>query len=1027
MRKITTFLLFFLFSVVQVWAQTRTITGKVTDDKGAGIAGATVRATGGKGGTTTKADGSFSLVVNENAKTLTISGLDLETQTVKIPATGPVSVKMEAAKKGELEIVEVNTGYGKVNKNKYTGAATTLKPKDFANTPVGSIDQLFQGRVPGLLSLTGSGAPGTSANVIIRGTGSISGSNDPLYIVDGVPVESNVFQGINPADFASIDILRDAAGTALYGNRGSAGVIVVTTKRGVAGKPQFSYSGQFGYKDRPAFTYDMMTSKELLKAQEAYGNILQIDNTTNTMNNLPGWYYSALNPANIGITPAEIAANKAILDSMGGINTNWRDLFLRKGSFSNQTMSIRGGTGKTTYFSQIGLYNEEGITLRTDMKRISWRTNIDYSDDKFSFTFNSAFAYTKRNFQQSSSSNSLGNPFLISNLNVPYALAYKPDGTLYTGNRAISQKFNAANTLDLTMLDRNYNDQIKATFNINAGYKIFKNTSINFLAGLDYRETQGSTYGSRAAFIRTISASPTGRAGFQSESLTRYLAPNVRTTVNWKATYNDKHAFDVTGLAEYNSTVEKAINFTGYGIDPKTPNTPAAITPGNTANLLIPVVGGSKTQNTLLSGLLMARYTYNDKYTLSASYRSDGASNLPVATRWQKFFSVGGVWEASKEKFISSIKAINSLRVKMSYGNSGNFNNFPFTNFYYIPSYSTTGQYNGSSAYNPGSPGNPDLKWEVIYTANLGVDFELFKGRLYGDVNLYDRRTKDLFVEKSLSSSTASIYGASIITNAGILQNKGVEVSLNYQLIKNRSTTLTLFGNFAYNKNTLLDLGGAPSYEAGTELYTIGKPLGSHFEVKWGGVDAATGRPLYYDLNGKLTTDYQASNKVQEFGTWEAPWKGGFGARMKYKNFDFNILFAFQEGSFKSNNLEYFVENPVGFMANGYNQANTLNFWQKPGDIASTPSVKYPVNFSSKLIHNASFIRLKEISASYNLPQSSIDKLKFVKNLRFFILANNLYLWTKWIGMDPEAGATNINLSEFPNPKSVTLGLDISF
>jgi hypothetical protein len=304
----------------------------------------------------------------------------------------------------------------------------------------------------------------------------------------------------------------------------------------------------------------------------------------------------------------------------------------------------------------------------------------------------------------------------------------------------------------------------------------------------------------------------------------------------------------------------------------------------------------------------------------------------------------------------------------------------------------------------------------------------MFKNRLYGDINVYDRRTKDMFIPRPLSSASAAVFGSEITANQGVLQNKGIEVSLNYALIKKRNTTLTLYTNFAYNVNKVLDLGpGVNSFEQGTELITVGKPIGSHYEVKWAGVDAATGRPLYYDVNGKVTTEYKASNRVQDYGTWEAPLKGGFGARLSYKNFDFNVLFTFQSAAYKVNNLEFFVENPVGFMQVGYNQANTLNFWQKPGDIASSPSPLYPVNFSSKIIHDASFIRLREVSASYRFPQSTIDKLKFIKGGRFFVLANNLFLWTKWIGLDPEAGATNINLSEFPNPKTVTLGFEINF
>jgi TonB-linked SusC/RagA family outer membrane protein len=731
MRKITTVLMAFLLSAVQLFAQNKTVTGKITDDKGAGLQGASVKAKGSTKGAITTADGSFSLTVPSTTKLLEISGIGFETQTVSIPSSGVVSVKMDVARAEDLGGVEVNTGITTYKRKHYAGAVGKITEKEISNQPVGSLDQILQGRSPGILALSGSGQPGTSANIIIRGSSSIQGGSSPLYIVDGIQVEEGVFQGINPNDFASMEILRDAAGTAMYGNRGSAGVIVITTKRGQAGKTRINYSAQFGTKDRPAFTYDMMNSRQLMTAQERYGLFLQNNggvNIANPQGNMPGWFYSPLNADNAGLSPDELAVNRGIVDSMSRINTNWRDVFFRKGTFSNHQLDISGGIGKAAYRSTIGLYSEEGITLRTDMKRLTWRNNFDYKDDKFSIQLNTALGYTKRNFQQSTTTNSLGNPFLVSNISAPYTKVYNDDGSIAFGptseaqlNAAnglgfnyteFSNKYAAANSLHLTSLDENYNDQLKVTANMIANYKAFKNVVLGLNAGFDFRETQGSNYGSRLAFTRRTSTSPTGQAGFQSETLGRYVAPNVKVSANWKNTYKDKHDFDVTLLGEYFKRNEKSISMTGYGIDPKTPNTPAAVTQGNGTNQLFANVGGGKTQAALLSGLLLGRYTYDDKYTLTASYRRDGASNLPTNTRWQNFFSVGATWDMKKESFLVKSKDINTLRLRASYGNAGNFNNFPFGDFFFFPGWSANGNYNGLGAYNPSSPGNPNLNWE---------------------------------------------------------------------------------------------------------------------------------------------------------------------------------------------------------------------------------------------------------------------------------------------------------------------------
>lgn len=1042
MRKITTVLMVFLLSAVQLLAQNRTVTGKVTDEKGAAVAGASVKAKGSTKGAITGNDGTFSISVPEKTKQLVITGIGLAEQTVDIPSSGVIAVKM-GVKGDELEGVTVNTGIVKVDKKKYTGAVATVTEKDLADRPVGSLDQLFQGRVPGMLALTSSGQPGSSTNVIIRGSGSIEGSSDPLYVVDGMPVEQGVFQGINANDIASITVLKDAAGTALYGSRGSAGVIVATTKRGTPTKARFSYSYQAGIKSKPVNTFEMMNAKELMKAQEDYGKFVVFSPTVATGAPLdptfvgdpkimPGWYYSKLNPNNYLIASAadQLLITKAY-DSLASSNTNWSDYFLRNGKFSNHELTFTGGVGKARIYSNIGYYNEEGTTLRTDMKRVTWRNNFDFSDDKFSFSFSSSIGYTKTNFQQSTTGNNLGNPFLVSNVSAPYVKPFNADGTYATG---VGAMYAAANTLDLTSYDKNYNDQLKTLFSLNASYQISKSLTASLLVGLDFRETQGTNYGSKLAFTRKNSTSITGQAGFVTETITRWFQPDIRPSLSWKKTFKEKHDFDVTAVGEFLKQVQKGYGATGYGIDPRTPNTSAAITPGNGTNQLYQSISKqivepdgttwARTENALASGLFMARYTYDDKYTVTGSIRTDGASKLPEATRWQKFFSLGASWNVTKEKFLANSKVVNDLRVRLSYGNAGNFNNFPFNNYYYIPLYGA-GNYAGQSTIAPISPGNPELRWEKIYTTNFGIDFSLFKGRFYGDMDVYSRMTKSLFVSYGLSL-VPSPFG-DVLKNEGELSNKGFEWNLNYELIRTKNATWTIYTSGGYNKNEVVSLGAASSYEVGTELIKVGKPLGTHYEVEFKGIDAATGMPLYGTVDGKLTNKRSDANRVQNFGTWESPWKGGGGTRLKYKNFEFNVFFTFQKGSQKVNNLEYFVENPVGFLANGYNQSRTLNFWQKPGDIASSPSPEFGSDFSSRLIHDASFIRLREVSAYYTLPQSSLEKLKVIRSLKFYVLGNNLYTWTKWIGPDPEAGATNNNLGEFPNPKAVTVGLEIGF
>lgn len=1036
MRKHVMMMLCVLLATVQLYAQ-RTVTGKVTDESGTPLAGATVAA-GTSVSATTGSSGEFSIAVPSGVKQLAVSYVGFATQNITLSGKNSITVRMVVGANKLDEVVV--TGVNRVKRSQYTGAATKVDAKDLNNRPVGSPDQLLQGRVPGVLALTSSGQPGTSATVIIRGQTSAIGGSDPLYVVDGIPVETGVFQGINANDIESMDVLRDASAAALYGSRASAGVIVVTTKRGRSGKMQLSYSVQAGQKRPPHFNMDMMTTPELLQNQEAYGKIVQVGNTTATMNNLPGWYYSLNNPANASLPDASPASDpysnskaryNQILDSIRGINTNWRDVFLRNGSFSNHQISLSGGTGKTRLYSSLGLYNEEGVTLRTDMKRVTFKNNVDYADDKLTLSVSSNVAYTKRNFQQSTTSNNLGNPFLVMNVSAPYHPARIGD-SIPTGT---GNKYAAVNTLELTQLDISQNNQIKVDLSVIAQYKITNELIAGLTTGADFRETQGNAYGNRLAYTRRTSTNPRTKAGSQAESLDRYFSPDIRPSLEFRKTIRDKHDLSVAVYGEYVRQAIKNFSVTGYGIDPRTPNTPGAITPSNQTNLLFPAVTGYKSVNTLFSGLMTGRYTYDGKYTFSASYRRDGSSKLSPEHRWAGFYSVGGVWEAQKEKFLADNRKINLLRVRLSYGSAGSSINFPtlsvstanatvdYGDYLYAPVYGV-GSYSGITTLTSSYPGYPDLKWETTFITNFGIDFAFLKSRIYGDINLYDKRTKDLFVTRTLPSESG--FG-SLNVNAGELQNKGFEFTLNGEVLRTRDIVWTVFGNVALNRNKVLSLGGDSSFEQGTELVKVGMPLGSHYEVKWGGVDAATGAPLYYNASGKLTTDYAEGQPVQEFGTWEAPWKGGFGTSFRWKGVEVSTLFSWQRGANKSNNLEYFMENPVGFLANGYNQANTLQFWQKPGDVVSTPSPLYSVNFSSKIIHKADFLRWRDVNISYTLPQTALDKLKVVSKLSVFFQAENLAMWTKWRGMDPEAGAVNINTSEFPNPKAFTGGVTVTF
>ena len=473
MRKLLLSLTALLFFTGTLLAQ-KTITGRITDDKGNPVPNASVVVRGTSTGSTTKADGTFSLTVPATARDLVISSVGFESTTVAIQDRSLINLSLITTS-SELGNVVV-TGYNRLKKSEFAGAATKISGDKINYVPNASFDQILQGKAPGVLVTVGSGQPGAAARVQIRGASSITGDNSPLYVVDGMPIENALFQSLNPNDFESVDVLRDAVSTAQYGNRGSNGVIVVTTKRGKAGKMTMTYNGQFGITQPGQQQFDMMSSTELLRFQE----MLQ----DNVSNNLPGWTLSRNNPANAGLPAATLAQFDKSLDSLRNINTDWRDVFLRSGSFHSHDLNLTGGTAASRYFVSAGVYDEDGIGLRSDLKRYTFRANLDSKTDKVTFSFNSGVGYTRRNFIESEGGIFLANPFAAAYLGLPYQNLFNPNGTVATGDA-----HTGANAYDRIFTTTQFNDQVKVTGSSSLTYDITKNFYIGGFAGIDYRQT----------------------------------------------------------------------------------------------------------------------------------------------------------------------------------------------------------------------------------------------------------------------------------------------------------------------------------------------------------------------------------------------------------------------------------------------------------------------------------------------------------------------------------------------------------
>jgi TonB-linked SusC/RagA family outer membrane protein len=1020
MRRFALFSCSIVLLCIQLQAQNRIIAGKVLDEKGNPIPLASVSVKGVRSGVTTAEDGSFQIPVNSPNTRLIISSIGYLPQEVNPGSSDRISIILKLNPGDEAEDAIV-TGYARIKRPEYAGAASIVQKESINDIPLATFDQILQGQVPGLLVSTGSGQPGQEGNtkVQIRGQGSISGSSDPLYVLDGMPIEAENFRSLNPADFENIQVLRDAVAAAQYGNRGSSGVIVITTKKGRAGRSVFSYSGQAGITQAGKQYFDMANSAQILQIQEAVG--LQSSGGVD----LPGWVYSSKNPANAGLNPTMRAQYDQTLDSLRHINTDWRGVFERQGSFIRHDLSLSGGTDATRFYLGGGFYKEQGIGLNSDLTRYTFRANLDHKSNKFTLGLSSGFGYSRSDYINSQNQLARANEFGAIYLALPYQKLFNPDGSV-----AVGPGHTGPNAYDLQVNSSSLKDgQIKADLMLRASYDISRDIYVGGAVGLDYRQTTSTSSIYPNTYFANTSLPPIGPIGNDTighgdygTGVDNYFEYIARALLGFKKVFDGRHDVDLQVITEYTKDHQDGFSYTGYGINPNLLNTPAGITQGTPSNGLIPVTGGNKQERALNAAMLLGKYSYMEKYTLNFSFRRDGTSQLAPQKRFQNFYSAGLTWNVLKEDFARNWNLIDHLRMRLSYGESANSDQFISGFFGYLPAY-TSGTYAGQTSILPTIAGNPDLTWERIKDWNAGIDFGFFSSRVNGNLDVYHRTTDGNIIPQQLSLTSGY---ANESVNAGTVVNKGIELALNIDLVSLRDLKWTIGGNLSYNHNEVTGLGQGTPFQFGSSLVKVGLPLGSYYMVKWAGVDAATGQPLYYDKTGKVTNIYSSDNSVTGFGTYNAPWIGGFNTGLSYKGFSLKALFTFQEGFTLLNNQNYFLTN-ASFVAQGFNARTAmLSMWQNPGDVTDIQNATSQRNFSSRDIQDASYLRFRNLTLAYNIDPRLLDRAKIFSGARVFVQAENLYTWTRWIGLDPENSSNGASFN-YPAPRTYTFGLNFSF
>ncbi|RZK76530.1 MAG: SusC/RagA family TonB-linked outer membrane protein, partial [Pedobacter sp.] len=899
MRKIILTLLVSFSCMLSAMAQNRVVSGTLKDEKGSPVVNGTIMVKGSNLGTTTNSNGAYSISIPTTARTLIFSGAGMATQEINVGSKTSINVVMQASTLNMEEVVI--TGYTTEKKSKYTGASTVLGAKTVENVPVASFDQMLQGRVPGLLANAGSGQPGASANVIIRGVSSIGGQAQPLYIVDGVPLNAADLSMINPNDFETINILKDATAGALYGSRGSAGVIVITTKRGKAGKTSFTFRNQYGFTQRPQPSqFNQLDSKGMLAYEEFVGGFA-------TALTAPGWVYSPKNPANAALqatSPASnpYAASKAryafLLDSLGNNNVDYYDLLFKTGVSRTTELAMSGGNAATRYSLSFGNFSQEGTDRKSKLDRYSVRGNIDNTSGKFTSQLTTGFSYVKTIYNEGSfyAASGTANPFAMVWRSKPYENPYRTDGSLIFGTSTATSPKAVGNLIERSNNSSWVERQIKFNGGVNLAYKILPYLTLRNNLGADAGSITATGSINANSYVGSLQSF---QAGLLNETYLGRLQMVNTSSIAFSKRLAPKHSLDVAVYWEVIRQWNRGFGISLYNLDPRVTSTSQGQGPliTNGAATVTQNGGSAKSGFGMRSAFADLRYTFNNNITLSGSVRKDGTSriNLPENKEIVSY-SVGGTWDLIKESFMTKQKVLSDLRVRANYGRIPNLNSIPGGTygigslFYSVPNYLSAQQatygsvgFAGSSitATAPTRAANPTLELEYIDKLNIGAELGFAKNRIRLAVDVYQNETKELFVSQTLPATSG--FTSALEVNAGTMQNRGIELDLTLELVKNSNVDVVVKANHAWNKNEITDLGTVTEYPSGTGIIKKGLAFGTHYSYSYLGADPATGRPIYKRPDGTPTTNINEAGQFHEFGSWVPVHTGGFSGLIRYK------------------------------------------------------------------------------------------------------------------------------------------------
>ncbi len=1030
MKRFIKLFAFLLFLGFQLQAQVQQITGTITSSEdGLGVPGVSIIVKGTTYGTITDLDGNYTLDVPEDAVALVFSFVGMKTQDINIEGRETIDVVMEPDVFGLEEVIV--TGYSTRGKNTITGSTVQISADELQDIPVTSVDQALQGKVAGLVINTSSGSPGAIQDIRIRGIGSITASNSPLFVIDGVPVIQDNISGstamsslsslasLNSFDIESITVLKDASATSAYGARGSNGVIVITTTKGKKGKTQFNLSASYGFQNKA-----VDGRKELTAAQreELYleGIINSFGGTTDPLGpQTPQAAYDYAQTNNLSYSSAYADWRTA-----GRPEGDWGKAVLNKNApIYNVNLSASGGDDVSSFYASLGYMDNEAVVIGNLFERITGNLNYQRNfGDKFKFSTTNNISYTDQDQIFLETSAYFGNPHILKYFMPPTIPPYNDDGTL-----SIVYPSSLFNILYLQEHNERWNHMTRLMSNSFIEYEIIDNLKFKSLASFDYILGHYKIYRNR------LHGDSKDENGTSFVSLDQDFNMVFQNSLDYRLTLLDNHRIDFKVLMEFQQF--KSWFMSAYGEN--------FVTDGltNIASAGANFDGSSNfTDWSNLSYLGMINYNYMGKYIADFTFRREGSSRFAADQRFGTFWAVGAAWNMSQENFMAGFSFINNFRVRASYGVSGN-SGVGLNAFQALLAFNA--DYAGLGATYPSGFGNSLLTWEKNRNYDVGIDFAFFNNKIGGQFSYYNKETYDLLQNVPLTRTSGH---SSITQNVGSMVNKGIEAMLNFNIIRSTDFNLSLSANFATLNNEVTELAKDAMGEdliisTSTTVVEVGHPYREWKMKEWAGVDPATGLPRWVvnsdtDPDG-LTDDINDAERAYTGKSAIPTYTGGGGIHIEFKGVYLDATVYVAGGHQIMEEWDHYTWDNGLYATGLFNGTEQLmDRWQNPGDETNIPKFQHAfrpqnaVSTSTRTLFDGDYLRFKDLVLGYDLPSSIVSKAK-LGGVTVYVRGTNLFTYVfdeeARKGFDPETRADGRTGLETPPIKSVIFGLNLKF